>query len=308
MKAQVDEKLDLEMKKSTSSDSGAAECAWDPSLSSSNSLDGNSKGEHSEVDKKGQSVENVEPENGHVDIDRNCRVKDTTYRKIFVGGLPYCTTNESLKCYFQHFGQIEEAVVITDKNTGKSKGYGFVTMLDRNAANKAISNVNPMIDGRKANVNLAYIGAKHRHKLTGISMNQSYCVPQYYMPAPTYQPSMLDSNSYGWPTIAPSVSFVPHISGSSENYPIPYGFNQSPSFNYNLPHYPPYPQILHGPISMFMPQSNYPNPENFPCRPTKPFTHNQSENIFFTQSPVNTGNRNKRRQKHLNKNIKENGK
>ena len=52
--------------------------------------------------------------------------KDTTFTKIFVGGLPYHTTDESLKFFFQKFGNIEEAVVITDRTTGKSRGYGFV--------------------------------------------------------------------------------------------------------------------------------------------------------------------------------------
>ncbi|KAH9496612.1 RNA-binding protein 24-A, partial [Bulinus truncatus] len=51
--------------------------------------------------------------------------KDTQYTKIFVGGLPYHTTDQSLREYFDKFGDIEEAVVITDRQTGKSRGYGF---------------------------------------------------------------------------------------------------------------------------------------------------------------------------------------
>ena len=54
--------------------------------------------------------------------------KDTTYTKIFVGGLPYHTTDSSLRKYFEVFGEIEEAVVITDRQTGKSRGYGFVSI------------------------------------------------------------------------------------------------------------------------------------------------------------------------------------
>lgn len=56
--------------------------------------------------------------------------KDTTYTKIFVGGLPYHTTDASLRKYFEVFGEIEEAVVITDRQTGKSRGYGFVSRAD----------------------------------------------------------------------------------------------------------------------------------------------------------------------------------
>lgn len=88
--------------------------------------------------------------------------KDTTLTKIFVGGLPYHTTDETLRQYFDQFGEIEEAVVITDRQTGKSRGYGFVTMVERLSAEKACKDPNPIIDGRKANVNLAYLGAKPR--------------------------------------------------------------------------------------------------------------------------------------------------
>lgn len=52
--------------------------------------------------------------------------KDTTFTKIFVGGLPYHTTDETLRAFFLKFGDIEEAVVINDRSTGKSRGYGFV--------------------------------------------------------------------------------------------------------------------------------------------------------------------------------------
>ncbi|XP_064597020.1 RNA-binding protein 24-B-like [Liolophura sinensis] len=92
--------------------------------------------------------------------------KDTTFTKIFVGGLPYHTNDDSLREFFDKFGDIEEAVVITDRQTGKSRGYGFVTMSDKEAAERACKDPNPIIDGRKANVNLAYIGAKPRGNAT----------------------------------------------------------------------------------------------------------------------------------------------
>jgi hypothetical protein len=53
--------------------------------------------------------------------------KDTTLTKLFVGGLPYHTTDKSLREHFEVYGEIEEAVVITDRQTGKSRGYGFVS-------------------------------------------------------------------------------------------------------------------------------------------------------------------------------------
>lgn len=55
--------------------------------------------------------------------------KDTTWTKLFVGGLPYHTTDQSLREHFSVYGEIEEAVVITDRQTGKSRGYGFVSSL-----------------------------------------------------------------------------------------------------------------------------------------------------------------------------------
>ncbi|KAL7835824.1 hypothetical protein SRHO_G00281710, partial [Serrasalmus rhombeus] len=102
--------------------------------------------------------------------------KDTTYTKLFVGGLPYHTTDSSLRKYFEVFGDIDEAVVITDRQTGKSRGYGFVTMVDRPAAERACKDPNPIIDGRKANVNLAYLGAKPRILQPGFS----FSVPQLH--------------------------------------------------------------------------------------------------------------------------------
>ena len=87
---------------------------------------------------------------------------DVMMRKLFIGGLPFHTTDKSLREHFEQYGGIEEAVVISDRSTGKSKGYGFVTMVDKEAADKACATKNPTIDGRKANVNLAYLGAKPR--------------------------------------------------------------------------------------------------------------------------------------------------
>jgi len=92
--------------------------------------------------------------------------KDTTWTKLFVGGLPYHTTDKSLREHFEVYGEIEEAVVITDRSTGKSRGYGFVIMATKEAADRALKEPNPIIDGRKANVNLAILGAKPRGNLT----------------------------------------------------------------------------------------------------------------------------------------------
>lgn len=52
---------------------------------------------------------------------------DTTLTKVFVGGLAWETQSETLRRHFEQYGDILEAVVITDKNTARSKGYGFVS-------------------------------------------------------------------------------------------------------------------------------------------------------------------------------------
>uniref|UniRef100_A0A3P9NN08 RNA binding motif protein 24a n=1 Tax=Poecilia reticulata TaxID=8081 RepID=A0A3P9NN08_POERE len=132
--------------------------------------------------------------------------KDTTYTKIFVGGLPYHTTDSSLRKYFEVFGEIEEAVVITDRQTGKSRGYGFVTMVDRSAADRACKDPNPIIDGRKANVNLAYLGAKPRVMQPGFAFG----VPQIH-PAFIQRPYGIPTH-YVYPQafVQPSV-VIPHV-------------------------------------------------------------------------------------------------
>lgn len=85
---------------------------------------------------------------------------DTTYTKIFVGGLAWETQKDTMTAYFQQFGEIMEAVVITDKASGRSKGYGFVTFRDADAAVRACVDANPVIDGRRANCNLASLGVQ----------------------------------------------------------------------------------------------------------------------------------------------------
>ncbi|KAE8698001.1 RNA-binding protein 38 [Hibiscus syriacus] len=85
---------------------------------------------------------------------------NTTFTKIFVGGLAWETQRDTMRRYFEQFGEILEAVVITDKNTGRSKGYGFVTFKDPEAAMRACQNPSPVIDGRRANCNLAALGAQ----------------------------------------------------------------------------------------------------------------------------------------------------
>ena len=76
--------------------------------------------------------------------------------KAFVGGLAWATTSESLRAAFEQFGTITEAKVVDDRDTGKSRGFGFVTFADAAACQKAIQEMNgAQLDGRSIRVNEA---------------------------------------------------------------------------------------------------------------------------------------------------------
>lgn len=59
-------------------------------------------------------------------------------RKLFIGGLPYRTTNDELRDAFAKAGEVVSASIVTDRETGRSRGFGFVEMADE-AADEAIS-------------------------------------------------------------------------------------------------------------------------------------------------------------------------
>ncbi|CAL9106484.1 unnamed protein product, partial [Musa acuminata var. zebrina] len=88
------------------------------------------------------------------------RFGDTTFTKVFVGGLAWETPTEELRRYFEQFGEILEAVIITDKITGRSKGYGFVTFRESETATRSVADPNPVIDGRRANCKIASAGKR----------------------------------------------------------------------------------------------------------------------------------------------------
>ena len=76
--------------------------------------------------------------------------------KIYVGGLPYATTDAQLQDLFAAHGTVESARVITDKFTGRSRGFGFVEMASNEEAQRAIQALNGTdLDGRNLTVNEA---------------------------------------------------------------------------------------------------------------------------------------------------------
>lgn len=76
--------------------------------------------------------------------------------KLFVGGLSWDTTDDSLRNFFASVGSVTSATVITDKFSGKSRGFGFVEMSSDDEAKKAIAELNgKSLDGRTIVVNEA---------------------------------------------------------------------------------------------------------------------------------------------------------
>ncbi len=75
--------------------------------------------------------------------------------KLFVGSLPWSINSDSLKELFAQYGEITEAVVITDRNTGRSKGFGFVTFAKVEDAQKALEMNGKVVEERPIVVNVA---------------------------------------------------------------------------------------------------------------------------------------------------------
>lgn len=77
-------------------------------------------------------------------------------KKLYVGGLSYSTTQDSLQTYFAQAGTVTSATIIMDKMTGNSKGFGFVEMSTDEEAQKAIEMFNGKdFEGRNLTVNEA---------------------------------------------------------------------------------------------------------------------------------------------------------
>lgn len=77
-------------------------------------------------------------------------------KKLFVGGISWNLTEEELKEAFSKVGEVEEAKIITDRVSGRSKGFGFITMKNPEDADKAVEEMNGVeLDGRAITVNEA---------------------------------------------------------------------------------------------------------------------------------------------------------
>jgi cold-inducible RNA-binding protein len=78
-------------------------------------------------------------------------------KKLFVGNLPFSVTNEDLKAHFSSVGTCESASVVTDRDSGRSRGFGFVEMASPEEAQRAINELNGQpLNGRTLNVSEAH--------------------------------------------------------------------------------------------------------------------------------------------------------
>jgi RNA recognition motif-containing protein len=77
-------------------------------------------------------------------------------KKLFVGGLSWNTDDDGLRRAFESFGDITDAKVITDRDTGRSRGFGFVTFSDVDSSSNAMNEMNgTLLDGRTIKVDKA---------------------------------------------------------------------------------------------------------------------------------------------------------
>ncbi len=75
--------------------------------------------------------------------------------KLFVAGIPWSITSDALKELFSQYGEIKEAVIITDRETSRSKGFGFVTFANDSDAQKALEMDGKQLEDRTLVVNIA---------------------------------------------------------------------------------------------------------------------------------------------------------
>ena len=77
-------------------------------------------------------------------------------QNLFIGSLAYATTDDSLKAFFEEIGEVTSARVVMDRESGRSKGFGFVEFADEANNQKAVDQLNGKeLDGRPINVSLA---------------------------------------------------------------------------------------------------------------------------------------------------------
>ncbi|KAF0933077.1 hypothetical protein E2562_013820 [Oryza meyeriana var. granulata] len=177
------------------------------------------------------------------------RFGDTTFTKVFVGGLAWETPSKGLEEHFQQYGEILEAVVITDRETGRSKGYGFVTFRHPESAREAVRNPNPTIGGRRANCNIAAMGPPRSSPSRGRAPRGSHFPDQPHMGPQPYMGGRMPPQQMAAP---PHPMY--HHQQLGYWYPPDFPYQQAVYNSQVLQHY--YPQ-LYGPTSPSTPSYQF---------------------------------------------------
>ncbi|XP_020592841.1 UBP1-associated protein 2C-like [Phalaenopsis equestris] len=99
---------------------------------------------------------------------------NSVHRKLFVRGLAWETTSETLCAAFSMHGEIEEGAVIVDKATGKSRGFGFITYKNLESTQKALEEPSKLIDGRLVVCNLACEGLSSATVSADLALRKIY--------------------------------------------------------------------------------------------------------------------------------------
>ena len=76
-------------------------------------------------------------------------------KKVFLGGISFESTEETLRAYFSSFGDVDECTIMMDSNTGRSRGFGFVVFAEASQAEKALKDKDHSVDGKRIEVKRA---------------------------------------------------------------------------------------------------------------------------------------------------------
>ncbi|KAI1127916.1 hypothetical protein F5Y10DRAFT_186061 [Nemania abortiva] len=142
--------------------------------------------------------------------------------KLFIGGLAWHTEETTLRQKFEEFGPVEEAVVVKDRDTGRSRGFGFVRYTTVADADRAIANMNNVeFDGREIRVDKASdTGPKNSYGRGGGSYaGQGGHVQQPQMYA-----------AYGMPNTGAMYPQTPYGRGGYPSQPIAYGSSMAQGY------------------------------------------------------------------------------
>jgi RNA recognition motif-containing protein len=97
--------------------------------------------------------------------------KSNYVKNVFVGNLDFAATESSVRALFEQYGTVDRVHLVTDRDTGRARGFAFVEMSDSNQADQAIARLNGVnVEGRALNVNEARpkpVGGGGGHRASG---------------------------------------------------------------------------------------------------------------------------------------------